>query len=192
MKARWQVVLYTTLLIMAFVGSATASETATAAEVSAGLELRLVISKMKVKEQEAPLVVYRLFLVSTGETEVTVLTRSLNAGKSSTPESNVWQADVGMTGTVKMQGFQLVPSLGDFAPVTLRKNECARIELPKLTEDFPGHPFKNLPQNGKISITYRISEEWGKRFGIWHGSVSTPLFEIKDGTILADPAPQKK
>ncbi len=110
-------------------------------------------------------------LLNTGKNNITVLTENLGIGLNRfTPVTQkpkneyLCQIDTGMK--MNYQGYDIIQSLYKFAPVTLRPNEGAHLNI-RIKTKF------NIDKNTDIIIRYRITEEFGKRFNIWHGSVET-------------------
>jgi hypothetical protein len=127
---------------------------------------------------------YGLLLVNTSADEVTVLTKGLYQTLSEDLNSNAINIQFGLTTSFKTEdSIPIIPSLVNYGPVTLRKDEAATISL----KHFPGgNPFNDLPADGVLTVTYSVSERWGKRFGLWHGAVTTKRFQLKGGAISPD------
>jgi len=148
------------------------------------LQIKLDIMKFTVKERERPIVKYLVLLMNTGENDITVLTKPSGYSMGKDQNKGLHDLEFGLYTTISTdKGYKMIPSLASFHPVTLRKNEATQIELPE--SDSPlGNPFRRLPTTGKIMVSYHVTKEWGERFGIWHGKISTQPFDIKDSEIM--------
>ena len=117
----------------------------------------------------------RIFLtvqvVNTSDHEVTVLTRNLNEGIGGRPNEKL-VLSMGYSGSAQYGEHPLIPSLYDFSPVTLRPNEAAFIKK----EINYGLDALQKRSDLPLIFQYSIAPEWGKRFGVWSGSVQTAPF----------------
>lgn len=166
-----------------------------------GLVIRIVTRVMKVKEQAEPKAFYSIQLINLGDKEVTVLSRISDYDAQYSPadapatdlESKVYKIQFGLTGSMKTaDGYLIIPSLTDYKPVTLRKNECVVLEKP---QPLPGSSMKFLDSDllkrmKTMEISYFVSEEMGERLGIWHGRV-TAKYAVEDGIIQGETLKRK-
>jgi hypothetical protein len=128
-------------------------------QVSAQASLRI--------ETNSPRVFLTVQLVNTSDHEITVLTKNLNLDFK--PSSDQLELTIGYSGRVSHGGHLLIPSLYDFAPVTLRPNEAAFIKHEVI------HGLEALGKRSDLPlvVAYSVSSEWGKRFGVWSGTAKT-------------------
>lgn len=161
-----------------------------------GLVLRIVTRVVKVKEQPDPKVFYSIEMINRGEQEVTVLSRiadydtqySPADAPTNDPEAFTYKVQFGLNGTRKTRdGYLIIPSLADYEPVTLRKNECVVLKKP---QPLPGEEVRFLSPDvmkrmKKVDISYFVTEEMGRRLGIWSGRV-TVKYDVVDGVIQGE------
>ncbi|MFV1950369.1 MAG: hypothetical protein ACC630_00195, partial [Nitrospinota bacterium] len=71
------------------------------------------------------------------------------------------------------KGYKIIQSLYNFAPVTLKPNEGT----------FINHNVKknlnNIDEKTDLAVKYKISEKFGKRFNVWHGSIEASPIKLK-------------
>jgi hypothetical protein len=163
--------------LLAFSGRAVAQQ-------EQALKIHLDVTSFPTREGKR-VTKYIVSLYNTGESEITILTEHLGQSRERvSTEPNMLELTLGLTTEVRdKSGRRIIPSLVHLAPVTLRKNEAAILRLDDDPSPFGGF-FDGLPKNGNLKVTYRITEAWGKRLGIWAGSVSSEVFQIKDGQVL--------
>lgn len=130
--------------------------------------------------QPDPLKNRALFLVNTGDEEVTVLTRfRLVSMQTSTSNADQWGI-ISLSIFIQPQsadGITRIPKIMDYAPVTLRKNESVMIELQEI-QRFAGIK--------RLSFQYSIQPEWATRFHLWSGSVESPVYILNDGFLTGE------
>jgi hypothetical protein len=135
-------------------------------------ELKVSAKASLLLDANNPKVLLTILLINTGNKELTVLTRNLNlsvervAGSPNHTTIEIGYADPPIT----YDGHALMPSLSDFSPVTLRPKEAAFIqqEVTGLSAEITKDP--------QFTVEYKISSDWGARFAVWHGSVTTERF----------------
>ena len=134
-------------------------------------ELLIKAKATLLADTNSPRIFLTIYLVNTNAHELTVLTKNLNwvtSGESG--DKLVFEAGYG--GAVKYEGHPIIPSLYDFAPVTLRPNEQALIRQ----EITNGLEVLEKRNDRPLVVKYSVSPEWGKRFAVWSGSIATAPF----------------
>ena len=104
-------------------------------------------------------------LINEGSNDVTVLTKELGPEMSRDAKGLVVGFDY--TGKLHAFGRLMIPSLHPNEPVTLRPSEATRLFARVSSGSFV-NPLKD---GEKIRVGYLVTDEWGKRFDIWHGYV---------------------
>lgn len=129
---------------------------------------------------------FMLMLVNNGPEDVTILTDELEKGVSrDAMGANKVDATFGLGRTkVTWKGKKVIPSLPAYKPVTLKSNEAARLNIVSRFGNEIRSPFRKLPEDGEIKISYEVTEEWGERFDIWHGKVTSETYPVKNGKII--------
>jgi hypothetical protein len=129
---------------------------------------------------------FMLMLVNNGPEEVTILTDELEKGISKgAMGANKVDATFGIgRTTATWKGKKIISSLPAYKPVTLKRNEAARLNIVSRFGNEIRSPFRKMPDNGEITISYEVTGEWGERFDIWEGKVSTATYPIKAGNII--------
>jgi hypothetical protein len=144
----------------------------TAQGQNSSTELKVSAKASLLLETNNPKAILTILLVNTGDKEITVLTRNLNlsvepvAGMQNHTSIEIGYAEPPTT----YDGHALIPSLADFSPVTLRPKEAALIQQ-EVTRLPP-----NITKDPQFTVEYKISADWGERFAVWHGSVTTGTF----------------
>lgn len=134
-------------------------------------ELQIKAKASLLADTNSPRIFLTIYLVNTNAHELTVLTKNLNwATSGESGDKLVFEAGYG--GAVKYEGHPIIPSLYDFAPVTLRPNEQALIRQ----EITNGLDALGKRTGTPLVVRYRVAPEWGKRFAVWNGSVETTAF----------------
>lgn len=80
-------------------------------------------------------------------------------------------ADFSFTGRETMNGRLMIPPLSPLASVTLRPGEATRLE----NAMHSGRVAESLNGGETIRVRYIVSDEWGERFGLWHGIAETEV-----------------
>lgn len=122
-----------------------------------------------------------VMLVNSGTDTITVLSKGLGQGMGSTHRTGEkWELALSIH-KVTWNGHEVINSASDYSPVTLKPGECAQYQF--FAHPFE-NPFKRIPDTAtSLIVTYRISPEQGKRYGVWSGSVSSKVYIVKDGQI---------
>ena len=133
---------------------------------------------LDVSHRKKPQATILITLVNTSDHDITVITEGLEYSHNDR-DKNPWACEIGYTVTISDEKDHLiVPSLADLAPVTLHPNEgaIASFEFDEGEKEAVAAFKRGIP----IIVTYTISEKWGKRLGIWSGSVAAkPAKEMK-------------
>jgi hypothetical protein len=127
-------------------------------------------------------------LVNTTNHDVTVFTKQrsqhpdamlIPIGETSKPKKLLCR--IGLEDEGKWAGHQIVPSLSDFAPVTLKSNEAAMVRLKiELKEEL-----RSVTKDTEIVIEYKVLPKWGARFGCWSGEIQSPPFKATQFAVPA-------
>jgi len=142
-------------------------------------QLKIELEIWKFRPESRPK--YIVTLINTGKKELTVFTKSNeNITTYKDTDTGLIELEFGLSmTTTRKDGVILIPSLTSLHPATLYKNEAVFLDISETDSRF-----KELPKEGKIMISYCVTKEWGERFNIWHGNISTQVFDIKNGEIL--------
>jgi len=65
-------------------------------------------------------------------------------------------------------GFRIPKAKSDLAIVELRPKEAIGL-----------HYLFSDPIPGSVSVRYRVSKEFGERYGVWHGEISSQYIKVK-------------
>lgn len=79
---------------------------------------------------------------------------------------------------LRWQGHQVVPSLSEFAPVTLKPGEAA-LCLMDVEQNGAAKTLDGLTKDSPIVISYEISPALGERFGCWSGRIDSKPLHIQ-------------
>lgn len=134
-------------------------------------ELQVKAQASLLTDTNNPRLFLTVYLLNTSDHELTVLTKNLNLGIGGQPDDQM-VLEVGYSGSVGYEGHPIIPSLYDFSPVTLRPNEQAFIRR-EITNGLETLGKRN---DTPLVVRYLVSPEWGKRFGVWSGSIATIPF----------------
>jgi hypothetical protein len=107
-------------------------------------------------------------LINNGTKDIAVLTEKIPFGISRDAEGII--VDFRYDGQLKMNNRPIVPSLYPLGPVTLRPGEATR-----LFNTASGSLVEGIQVGARIRVRYQVSQEWGNRWGIWHGLVGTEV-----------------
>lgn len=118
-------------------------------------------------------------LLNTTNHDITVLTkdsssRYLNMSSDKTKFRFWFWLDSGL----KWNDHLVVPSLTQFAPVTIKPNEVALCHMDVEQNDH-SKTLQGLTKDSPIVISYEVSPALGSRFGCWSGRIDTTPFHIQ-------------
>lgn len=81
---------------------------------------------------------------------------------------------IGFTSRRKSNGYEIIPSIAQFEPVSLRQGEATQI-MTKLKQN---KTVESLSGGEEIRVKYVIHETWGARVELWHEDNET-ITQIK-------------
>jgi hypothetical protein len=70
---------------------------------------------------------------------------------------------VGFTGRSRVSGYEILPSISEYKPVSLRKNEATRI----MTNVKNNRTLESIEPGEDIRIRYVVRDVWSERFNLW-------------------------
>lgn len=70
---------------------------------------------------------------------------------------------VGFTSRSKVNGYEILPSISEYKPVSLRKNEATRI----MTNVKNNRTLESIDPGEDIRIRYVVRDAWSERFNLW-------------------------
>jgi hypothetical protein len=125
-------------------------------------------------DTNAPKVSLVFGLLNTTNHDIVVLTKGLD-GSFWQGDTNKWACTIGYDDDQETtcQDHKVVPSVYDFAPVTIRPNEVALV-----SQNFDLFETQHFTTNAQITVRYSISTNWAGRFGTWSGSVASQPFKV--------------
>lgn len=145
----------------------------TFAEKTCPLELRLNVRKSFAKKMNKADVIF----INKGKKPVTVLTKGLAVitkfDKISEEEEIIIKASLS---ELTFEGHQLRTSKYAKLPIDLQPDEATHFQI---EDKIFGNPFYKInPEAKSIKVTYQVNEDYGKRFNVWAGSVSSKVFKV--------------
>lgn len=113
----------------------------------------------------------QMVLINQSQKPLTVLTENLN--------NQLFRADparqkcvFGMDTIMEYEGHPLIPSYYKRAPVELRPGEAA------LFWDTVTYPSLEIHEDTEFRVGYRIPQDLGERFDIWHGEIESDPIQM--------------
>lgn len=132
-------------------------------------------------------------LVNTTNHDLTVLTKNGKGrmtgfcfSPAGAPASKQMICDIGLSDISSWAGHPIIPLLYDLAPVTLKPNETAIVQVTvSENDDRFTKMLPTLNQDTEVTVTYRVLDSWGARLGCWSGAASSKPFKLN---LLHPPA----
>lgn len=111
-------------------------------------------------------------LINQTEEEKTVLVEPPEVTLLRDAEGLILQ--IGFTSRSRVQGYEILPSISEYKPVSLRKNEATRI----MTTVKDNRTLESIQAGEDIRIKYVVLDAWSERFNLWDETNET-IAQIK-------------